>query len=143
MCFCYIIGIIGGEFMNNGKIFVGNIMRCVRYRKKTASLFGNFDTADKGNCIDIQSEIYKEYAILLQVSDGCYIDFNNLKTSESLRKIIECVSLNISLDGVILKTFETSEGCLYVDHESLRCFDEIESIPDKILDKRLVRVGKK
>ncbi len=123
----------------NSKIFVGNIMRCIKYRRKTHFSLEGFGTVDNLGCIELESELYKEYAILLQVSDDSYVDFCSFKSFDDWRKVVKCVSSNIPLPEVILKTYETYEGCLYVDSDSLRCFDEIESIPGNVLDKNLVK----
>ena len=90
----------------NSKIFVGNIMRCVRYRRKPTFSLEGFGTVDKLGCVELESELYKEYAILLQVSDDCYVDFCSFKSFNDWRKVIKCVSSNIPLPEIILKTHE-------------------------------------
>jgi len=106
------------------KIFVGTIRKCTKIDEDTLT------NAEEDEKVNSKSIIYKRNAILLEVSKKLYVDYDFFETLDDLRKVIHCVNNNISLDGVILGTFGTYVGCLFVDQRSLKNLDNLENILD-------------
>lgn len=114
------------DYKENSRVFVGDIRRCTGVRRTVYGELEGFGTIDKFGSIEIDSEIYKKDALLLEVTDDKYVDFSYFNCYEDLMRVIACVKLKEPLENVILSDFEIVEGMLFVDPTSLRSFDSVK-----------------
>jgi len=125
--------------MTKSKLFVGNIKICTKYEVETVQVFDKNKFIRKVKYSDCKSEIFKEGAILFKVGKNKYIDFDYFTCCKDYLNIVTCINTKTPLDNIILNTFETHKGGLFVDSESLVQIEDYEDIPDIVSDKRLVR----
>ncbi len=107
--------------MNKDQIFIGTIRKCTTYEVR--SVFCHSTHID-GQCIGvdgigynlIDSEIYKENAILIDLKDRGYIDL------ESLDSFLDCIRVYQTYGyGLDLMSFSPNHiGELFVDASTLR-----------------------
>lgn len=101
------------------RIFIGDIRRCTGVRRNIVGKIEGFGTVDTFGSMEIDSDIYKNQALLVEVDDDKYVDINYFTCFDDLRKVMECVANNVPFDDVILNDLETRVGKLFVDPTSL------------------------
>lgn len=101
------------------RIFIGDIRRCTGVRRNIVGKIEEFGTVDTFGSMEIDSDIYKNQALLVEVDDDKYVDINYFTCFDDLRKVMECVANNVPFDDVILNDLETRVGKLFVDPTSL------------------------
>ncbi|MGM9849270.1 MAG: hypothetical protein ACI31V_00050 [Bacilli bacterium] len=101
------------------RIFIGDIGRCTGVRRNIVGKIEGFGTVDTFGSMEIDSDIYKNQALLVEVDDDKYVDINYFTCFDDLRKVMECVANNVPFDDVILNDLETRVGKLFVDPTSL------------------------
>ena len=120
--------------MRKSDIFVGNINRCVK-RVMISSVEKGKNSF--GYSV-IESEPYKENAILIRLGKETYADLENidshlhyvyLKTNHREEQL--------QRSQTVLTTTPIDCEALYVDKESLRPYESLKSEKDKISVKRL------
>ncbi len=110
--------------MNTSQIFTGTIRRCTEH--EVHSIF-SLSTYIDGQCIGcdgigsvhIDSEIYKENAVLIKLQNGDYVDLESLDSILDYIRIYQ--SYSYGLRGLMMSSFQPNHvGELFVDDTSLK-----------------------
>lgn len=132
--------------MNSNQVFTGTIRRCTKYETHTTfsseMFIGNISLgADALGYIDEDSVIEKENAVLIQVTDGGYVDVESYKSAVDYFKVRQSISSEgFRLGGLIMSTSPHREDCLYVDSTTLKPYyskSEPKNISVRKLKKEL------
>ncbi len=102
------------------QVLVGNIRVCTGYIDPAASCIGS-DYEGSGEYIE--SEPFKENAVLLKIKNGGYVDLDLINSFLDRIRIKK----NIKKDGYIIDelmmaVFPTSNSCLFVEKDSLKVY---------------------
>jgi hypothetical protein len=128
--------IIKGGHMKTNLVFVGNIRRCVGFTNRptrpeplyTPRLIPSLPFKED-MYIDVESEPYKEDAILIKTNNYGYVDVDTLNLP--LLIYISTLSQKDPLDPThkfkkaVMMTFPCKEGALFVERESTKPYKEI------------------
>ena len=112
--------------MKCDKIFIGDIGKCTTYKKFTPfepDFVSNPSTTKNTlGYIDIDDELYKENAILLQIADGIFIDLDSFHSFFNYLKIYKEIHKNseFHLGELIMNTAPTALGDLFIEENSLK-----------------------
>ena len=123
--------------MIKNRIFIGNINKCIKFRKNVYGEFKGLGIIDQYGSMEIDSELFQKDVILVEVEEDKYVDFNYFVSYKNFKTIVECISTKTPLENVILNTFETNEGSLFVDPTSLKSFEQIQQVTHNVLLKNL------
>lgn len=74
------------EKIGEERIFIGDIRRCTGVRRNIVGKIEGFGTVDTFGSMEIDSDIYKNQALLVEVDDDKYVDINYFTCFDDLRK---------------------------------------------------------
>ncbi len=132
--------------MNSNQVFTGTIKRCTKYEMHTTfrseAFVGDVSLGvDTLGYIEEDSVIEKENAVLIQVTDGGYVDVESYKSAIDYFKVRQSISSEgFRLGGLIMSTRPHREDCLFVDSATLKPYyskSEPKNISVRKLKKEL------
>lgn len=111
--------------MNTSQIFTGTIRRCTEH--EVHSIF-SLSTYIDGQCIGcdgigsvhIDSEIYKENAILIRLQNGSYVDLESLDSFLDCIRTYQSYSYGLRGKGLMMYCNPDYVGSLFVDTSTLK-----------------------
>jgi len=138
--------------MKTNSIFIGDIYVCVK--RDEISLFDSQDInanilmgADFIGHIEEKNELYKENAILIKTKKGGFVDFDNMDLNLSFslatmsnRSVFYPQSYP---DCLIMHTWASCIGSLFVDEKTLRPYSEVQTAVDEKISIRKLRKATK
>lgn len=112
--------------MKTDQIFIGDIKKCTKYESHTTfcaySYFG--DQCIGGSSlgyIEEETELYKENAVLIKVSENRYVDLEQLNSIlDHIKIFIHSIDKNSYLGELIMSTCAYYKNSLFVDEKSLK-----------------------
>lgn len=109
------------------QVFIGDIRKCTQYERHSyingIGINNKCGFYEGSCCIEIDSEIYKEKAILIKFKNGGYVDLENLNSILDYIKI----SKSITKDGFIINDLMMPNDAyeinsLFVDEDTLELY---------------------
>lgn len=112
--------------MKSNIIFIGNIMKCVKFETKII-YNSEIDENNKNfgyeffGCNISEDEVYKENAILIKLKNGKYVNLENINTIFDYLKLNQILPNDKSYIGKIIMNTESKKiNDLFVDEKSLK-----------------------
>ena len=117
-----------GDNIEPNKVWIGNIIKCTKFKRTTEYNDGNYAYGS----VEIETEVYKKNAVLIEITNGGFIDLDFIK-NESLsdyKKIYNCFNKHgWKCKNIILPTIASEKDSLYVDKKTLiPFFDECNQV---------------
>lgn len=129
--------------MKTGQIFIGDIRKCTKYEAHnifSSSFFIGDECigSDAFGYIDLESEIYKENAILIKIENGGYVDLERFNSILDYIRIYKDIRKDgYMLGGLMMPTSANNINSLFVDEESLKPYYTTKKIPKNISLRKL------
>lgn len=130
------------------QIWIGNIRKCTKCDEHITfsgeTYIGNqCISGDSSGGTYIENELYKENAILIEITKGGYVDLDRLKTiSDYFHMIKDITAKGYHLGGFIMPTMPWKEGELFVENNKknkLRPYYQEEEKPKRMSLGKLKR----
>ena len=127
--------------MNKDKIYIGNVMKCFNI---------NWHKYNVTKCV-----LYKECAVLIGISDDCFVDYDQFSSVAKYKRILLCIKNN-NTGNLVMNSLHVNDNLvvcsdvcslleddmLFVDAGSLIPISKIEKTPAKVRNKKLIRCFK-